>query len=425
MKFWKSVRNHYLVDTFLNLKGNSRYCIDTEPLWFIPYSLYIPFATIYMYRLGVTDSQIGLLLTIGMFMQVIASFFGGVLTDKLGRRVTTVIFDLISWSVPCLIWAFAQNFWWFVAATLLNSMWQITNNSWSCLLVEDCDKRYIVTIYSFIQICSLLSVFFAPISSLLVDTFDVVPVMRGLYIFSFISMTIKFLILFFKGHETEQGYRRMQETKGVSIFKLAGGYKSIFLKIIQSKQMLLVLAVMLCHSITNNTVTQTFFGLYATEQLGIGEEFLAIFPMIRSAIMLVFIFALQATINKLPFRPVMTVGYLLFIGANVLLVFAPPQSLEALFLYTILEGCALACVVPRKDSIGAIFIDQQERSRASALLYMLSIGLTAPFGWIAGLLSEANRSLPFVLNVTVFVCALLLILFSKEITKLDQKNIHH
>lgn len=424
MKLLQRLRNNYLIDTFINLKGNPKYCISTEPLWYIPYNLFIPFATLYMYKLGVNDSQIGLILSIGMVVQVIAALVGGVLTDKLGRRFTTVLFDTISWSLPCLVWAFAQNFWWFLVAALLNATFQITNNSWACLLVEDCDKRVIVTVYSCIQMCGLFAVFLAPISTLLVGIFDVVPVMRGLYIFSAISMTAKFLILYFWGNETEQGRIRMRETKHVPFYKLLGGYKDVLIKLLRSPRMLLVLAVMLAYSVTN-TVTQNFFGLYATQNLLIDDKYLAVFPMIQAFIMLIFILALQSKLNRLPFKPVMTVGYLLFILSHVILIFAPVQSIGALLLYTLVEACSLACIVPRKEGLSAIFVDEQERARVSALLYMLSIGITAPFGWVIGLLSSVNRVLPFVFNIVIFTAALFMIRLSKEVRLLDKENIHH
>lgn len=425
MKLGQKLRQHYVFDVLVNLKGNSRYCVYCEPMWFIPYSLYIPYATLYMYRLGVTDSQIGLVLALGMVMQVVASFVGGVLTDKYGRRRITVIFDIISWSIPCLVWACAQNFWWFVIAAILNSMWQITNNSWTCLLVEDCDKKYIVTIYTCIQICGLVSVFLAPISALLIDQFDLVTVMRGLYLFSFVSMTIKFLILYFKGHETAQGVVRMRETKNVPMRALFGGYKEVWHKLISSPQTLLVLLVMVTYNLGYSTITQSFFSLYASENLLISEKYLVLFPMVRSGLMLAFIFLLQSKVNKLPFRPVMSVGYGLFILSNLLLIVAPVQSVGYLFFYATCEACAMACVVPRKDSLGAIFIDEKERARVSAVLYMLSIGITAPFALLVGELSSINRILPFVLNLAIYGLVLIVVLVSKQITSLDRQNAHH
>ncbi len=89
------MKGHPLIKTILTVEGNSRACIYTEPLWGIPYSLYVPYMSVYMLALGLSDVQIGLIATIGLISQMFFSVLGGVITDKLGRRMTTLIFDLI------------------------------------------------------------------------------------------------------------------------------------------------------------------------------------------------------------------------------------------------------------------------------------------------------------------------------------------
>jgi len=217
-KFFK-LKNHPLINTLLELRGNQRACVYTEPLWGIPYNLYAPYATLYMYALGVKDKQIGLLLSIGMILQVIASIFGGIATDKLGRRKCTFIFDILSWSIPTFIWMFSQNFWWFLIAAIFNSMWQITSNSWNCLLVEDCPPELLVDIYTWCTVSGLLSVFFAPLAGLLVAKITLVPAMRILYGIAFLMMTTKFVILFIFSHETSHGIKHMEETKNKKFLK--------------------------------------------------------------------------------------------------------------------------------------------------------------------------------------------------------------
>jgi hypothetical protein len=48
-------------------------------------------------------------------------------------------------------------------------------------------------------------------------------------------------------------------------------------------------------------------------------------------------------------------------------------------------------------------MESHERARISALVYVTLLVLTSPFGWIAGQLSAIDRSLPFVLNMGLFV----------------------
>ncbi len=84
-----SLLKHPLIELLKNNKGNPKTLILMEPLWGIPYNLIAPFATLYMYTQGITDVQIGLILSVSMVVQVLFSFIGGILTDKLGRKFTT------------------------------------------------------------------------------------------------------------------------------------------------------------------------------------------------------------------------------------------------------------------------------------------------------------------------------------------------
>ena len=98
------LRQHPLIQVLARNKGNPRTLVLIEPLWGIPYNLISPFATLYMYTQGVTDVQIGLILSITMVIQVFFSFFAGILADKLGRKFTTMMGDFFGWSLACLVW---------------------------------------------------------------------------------------------------------------------------------------------------------------------------------------------------------------------------------------------------------------------------------------------------------------------------------
>lgn len=412
------LKEHPLIDTLINLKGNQRSCVYTEPLWGIPYSLYIPYATLYMYALGVKDQQIGLLLSIGMVFQVIASLFGGIVTDKLGRRKSTIIFDVLSWSIPALIWTFSQNFWWFLIATIFNSMWQITNNSWNCLLVEDCPPKLLVDIYTWCTISGLLAVFFAPLAGILISEISLVPAMRVLYGFTFVMMTAKFIILFFFSTETKQGLLRMEKTKDQKIFKMLSGYKDVFFLIFRNPATRMILAIMTILNVSS-MISNSFLSLYINKNLLVPEEYIALFPIIRALVMLIFIFTVQAKINRLPFKPVMAVGAGLYILGNVLLLLSKPQSYLLLIIYMLCDSFGFSLLIPRKDSLLVLFVDPQERARVLGLIFVIMIGIASPFGWISGRLSEINRMLPFLLNIFLYALCTILVLSSKTLSKHD------
>ena len=78
------MKNHSLIATLKSLRGNPRGCVYTEPLWGIPFNLYSPYVSIYMIALGLTDTQIGSIVSISWGFQVLLALLSGVITDKLG-----------------------------------------------------------------------------------------------------------------------------------------------------------------------------------------------------------------------------------------------------------------------------------------------------------------------------------------------------
>jgi len=371
-----------------------------------------------MYALGVNDNQIGLLLSVGMFMQVISALFSGIVTDKYGRRRVTFFMDIVSWSVPCLIWAFSQNFWWFLVAAVFNSMFPITVTSFQCLMIEDCEEKHLVNLFTWVNIAGLLSVFFAPLSTLFVSKYSLVPTVRMLYIIAFVFMTSKFIILYFSSKETRHGIKRMEETRNQSVWSLFLEYKQVFRKLFASRQMLLIMSIFVLINISILT-TGNFFSLYITQNLGIPEEYVPFFPIARSAIMLIFSFLLQPTINRLKYRPVMTWGFVLYIVSHVVLLLARPDNLIFVIGYTVIEAAAYALVIPRKDSLGALFIDKEDRARILGLINVVVLAISAPFGTLIGWLSSINRQYPFILNIAIFTISALLVYSSKTISRYD------
>ncbi len=212
--------SHPLFQTLSELKGNPRATVLTELMFGIPYNLFAPFFSVYMLALGVTDQQIGSIASLGLFVQIFSALVSGAIVDKFGRRLTLFICDLICWSVPCLIWAVAQDVRYFVAAALMNSLWRISHTAWTCLIVEDAEERHLVHIWTWIMIFAVCSAFFAPLGGWFVASYGLVPAERGLYIFGFVVLTAKFVTLYLLSHETERGVKRMQETRHQSILSL-------------------------------------------------------------------------------------------------------------------------------------------------------------------------------------------------------------
>jgi MFS family permease len=371
-------------------------------MWGIPFNLFIPYASIYMLALGVNDAQIGTIASLGLLIQPFFALLSGALTDKFGRRLTTLVSDILSWSIPCLIWAVAQDIRYFVVAAVFNAMWRISMNSWTCLLVEDADSDQLVHIWTWIHIAGLMAAFFAPLAGLLIGAIDLVPAVRILYIFAFIMMTIKAWILYRYSTETKQGYIRMEETQDKPLLSLLGGLREVLLQILKAPRTLVVLGIMVVMGVVM-MINSTFWSILATEKLGILAEHLAIFPFAKSGLMFILYFVLVPRLNVRRFRNPMILGFAGFLTANLILVTMPSGNYVLLMISVLIEAASLAMFGPLMDALTIISIDDAERARINSILFAVVILLTSPFGWIAGQLSEINRVLPFMLNICLFV----------------------
>lgn len=403
------IKNHPLFQTLRELKGTPRATVLTEPLFGIPYNLYAPFMSVYMLALGVTDQWIGTIASLGLVFQIISAILSGAITDKFGRRTTLFVTDLITWSIPCLIWAFAQNTTYFVIAAMINGLFRIAHTAWTCLLVEDAEERHVVHMWTWIMIFAVCSAFFSPLGGWIVQKVGLIPAMRGLLVFGSVMITAKAAILYIFSKETVRGVQRKEETRNLSIISLLGDYRSVIKQVFRSKAILGALALMVITNIFS-TVNGSFWGVLFTSKLGFANSQIAVFVMLKSIVTTVGFFVIGPRLrNLLHFRLPMWVGFAGYFASQALLVFMPAHSVALLIISVILEGAAASLVSPMTESLLAVAMETKERARISAVVYATLILFTSPFGWIAGQLSAVNRSLPFVMNMGLFVIGAILV----------------
>jgi len=407
-----------LFSVLKKLKGNPRACVYTEPLWGLSMNLCMPYISVYMLALGLSDTRIGFIVTVNTLMQMLFSFLSGPVTDKMGRRKATAVFDILAWCVPSLIWWRAEGFYFFLVAAVLNGLNGITSNSWHCLLVEDAEKKQITRIYSLVMICGQLSAIFTPISSVLISKLTLIPAIRILYINAFVLMFIKVLILYLASSETNTGKKRMEETKGISMFKLAGGYGDVIKLILQSRGTVFAIVIAALGWIVG-TINNTFWQIIINKKLLVPEAVLPFFNVFRSVLAIIFLFfvipKLLKGLLKIPF--ILTFASY-FIG-QFLLIMIPVEGIlkyPLILVSLVFDGFGMGALFMLCESVIAIHVDQNERARIMALRYMFIMIVTAPFGWIAGILSDISRNFPFMLNMVIlaFGIVITLVYYRKE-----------
>lgn len=401
----KKLQKNSLLHTLIGLRGNPRACVYTEPMWGLSMNLCLPYASVYMLGLGLNDVQVGIISSVYMFSQMICSILSGAIIDKMGRRKSTAIFDFIAWSLPCLIWAFSEGFWFFAVAALLNGTMKITTVSWDCLLVEDAPKDKITHIYSGVAIAGNLSALFAPISSILVAKLTMVPAIRILYINAFVVMTAKLLILYRFSTETAAGKIKMEYSRNLSWHEMLYSYKSAFTKISTSRGTKFAIIISILVEIVAMLGT-TFWQIIVSRRIGISDTLLPIFPMIRSIMAIFLFFTVLTHMKQEKLKWPLYGGFISYIIANILLISITDTGTlgyAILLLSLFFEALGAAVLNTLRESLVAINVDPSERSVIMALLQTVVMLVSVPFGYIGGVLSDISRVLPFVLSIVLLL----------------------
>lgn len=411
MKWLKrTLMRNPMLASLAGMKGNARACLWPEPLWGVPYNLYLPYASLFMAALGLSPAEIGYVASINIVSQVVFATLSGVITDKLGRRWTTFLFDTLSWSVPEFLWMLSQDFRWFAAAAVFNGAWRVTENSWSLLLIDDMKEEDVVPAFSLTQMLGLFSAFFAPLSKLAIDAFGLVPTMRVLYGITFVSMTLKFILVQVFSQETSVGKRRMAATKNKSILRLLYECKDVYIKTVMSKRMLLTFGIFASYSLVT-TLCNNYWALLVCQELGVAQGDVVFFTTTKSLVTLLCVLMLIPRISHYPTKYPLIAGFGVHIASMALLFFAPKGAVGVvmLFVSVLLEAAALSVLSPMTSSLLFINAGEEERARVCGLIYGTISLLTAVFPSIIGQMAEVSLRLPFAVCITLFVFAAALV----------------
>ncbi len=407
-----------ILHTIRTLKGNERVCLWTEPLWGIPYNLFVPFVSVYMAGLHLTPTVIGVIATVALVSQVAWALLGGVLTDKFGRRLTTLVFDTIAWIIPTFLWMIAQDYRYFIAAAILNGALRVTESSWTLLLMEDTPEDKLIRIFSIIQIMAQIAGFFAPIAYFFVQRYSLVPTMRWLYGFFFVSMVIKVVLVYVMSRETSVGVRRMAESRGKSVIHRLWDSRRVLFTMLKNRRILLTIAFVACFTGLRG-INDMFWPLLVTGKLGIAAENLSLFYTMKTLLMLGSYVFLVPRLNLRRFRNPLGLGLVLFMAQAVCMLLMPKGLLGFVLAAVLLEGAALSLLIPFSSGLQMVNVDREERARMLGFFYAISMLVTSPLSTVAGVLAELNPALPFVLILCLAVIAFLVM---RTLWKLDQEE---
>lgn len=418
-----------VINSFRILSGNTKVSVLFEPLWGLGFALYHFYLGLYLQTLGITGTQMGYLISIGSVASIVFSFFSGPITDVLGRKKTTLIFDLICWPCSILIYLFSGNFYLFALATIANSMTKITSVSWNLMVVEDATAEQQVAAYNLVHLINLSMGIFTPVAGVFVKYLGVVTGERLLMAFAAALMTAMILCRNHNYKETRIGQEILADHQSFNLKKIfdLDLYSRTLKRIKEKPQIGWVLAVAILFNsyIPIGAYTSLYYGPYLSETLSLDKSAISLLGGLNSLILLFMLMFIVPGIRDERRIPLLISGIFSQILSLFLFVIMPAGSFLLTALAVIVFAVGFALTRTYIDSLLAAVSGGRER----AGIYAFSNTFISLFGALLGLLSgflfSRKPSLIYVLSIfLLLLCAGILIIYELEErkTKASQKG---
>ncbi len=132
--------------------------------------------------------------------------------------------------------------------------------------------------------------------------------------------------------------------------------------------------------------------------------------MAKSIIAIVLFFTVIAHMKQSDMKWPLYGGFISSIISCLLLISITDTGIWGyviLSLSLIFEALGMAVLHTLRESLVAIHVDPIERSNIMALLQTTVMLVSVPFGFIAGVLSDVSKELPFVLSIGMLLLGIL------------------
>lgn len=202
-------------DEFGFIKGNILVMAVSSGIWRFSSNLVNPFYPLYVLALGGTYFSIGLISAVGGVLSIFPTLVGGHLADTKGRK-KIVGFLTISMGPVKLINAFAPDWTYLLLATAVNSVLSgLRGPAFSAIMADSLEPENRGKGYGAWASLPVIPAIISPaIGGWLIDTYDLVPILRKGYVLVAVMATVAGLLRLLFLQETFDKKEETETLKG-------------------------------------------------------------------------------------------------------------------------------------------------------------------------------------------------------------------
>ncbi|NLG85419.1 MAG: MFS transporter [Firmicutes bacterium] len=383
-------------------------------MWGIPYALYTFYQSLYMKARGVTDQQLGMLVALSFISGTISAAFAGMITDALGRRKTTLIFDLIAWPGSILLFILADRFYLFAMAVIVGSAVRIVGVSWNLLLIEDADTEERVAAYNLINIINISSGIATPLAGMIVARMGIVAGEHLLMWVAVFSMTAMMVLRHLFLHETAMGKeilrdRREGKTPRPSVVLFYGRLFEV-LRTRAAQRKVFFAALLFNLYLPLGTFTSLYYAPFLTEYLRLDRAAISFLGMLNSLVILASLIILVPVVPAGRRIAAMMLGLCLQGAALASFFLVPKANLAWAGLCVLVFALGYGLFRPFLDAILAEATEGKDRAGLYGLLQLGISLFSALLGFVSGFLYHLHPAILYFLSLALLGACLLLLL---------------
>ena len=380
-----------------------------EPLWGVFGVVVVYYAPLYMSSVGLSSTQIGLLGSMTLALSFLFQAVAAPITNRVGRKRTTLIGDLISWTIPMFVWAFAQSFAAFAVAAFLAASGRIVSVSWSLLLIEDVEEWQRARVFGIINLIVTMCGLLTPLVGLVIAQHGVTATMRGFYILGGIGMTVMFVWRNAITSETRSGVAAMAQHRELGLGESLRHALGMVAGMRGHPGLMGVTAFYLLTVFIEQL--SLFQILFLGQTLRFSAQTLSFVPFVAAFVTLLLYGLALPRLSRLPVsRTLVVVRALGLIGAAALLLVPAGNTAAMLAVVGLLGGVTFLTLTYRDAALFAR-LPQEGTADLYSAVQTLTLLCAIPAAGLAGAIFTASPRGLFVLIAALSAVLLLLALW--------------
>ncbi len=415
-----------LVKNYKLLQGNTKVTVQFELLFSIANTLCTFYASLYMKARGLTDADIGVLVAIGYVSGMVCAFFAGEIVNRLGRKRSAFIFELLAWALSSFIYIIADNFWLFALAKLVGGLQQISVVAWTFMVMEDAKNDERLAAFNLLNVMHTATGIITPLGGVLVAKMGLIKAEQIFFLFAGVAFVVEMV---WRNHcytETKTGQMILEKNrKGGSLFSLQKSLSGVK-TIVKTPLVLASVSVVMLYNMTFplSSRTSLYLNVYLTGVLGIDTAAVSVVGGVMAVVMMLAGLVLIPAINRKvhTLEQVVTVlgmGFLIQIPFQLMMIYAPQKNLIFVCMAISVYAVGWSCVQTYMDVLMAECTEdlQEERGSVYASMNLIVSGSSMGMASLSGFLYLLQPTLLFWVCVVLLSCSLVGLSFVYAISR--------